>query len=280
MISGVRASSIRMLSTSSTIAKRARAGRSRSSARRHVVAQVVEAELGVGPVGDVGRRTSGGAAPGPSSDLDHADGDAERVVDRLHPIGVAAGQVVVDGDEVDAVAGERVEEDGAGSRSASCPRRSSSRRSRRRAGPCRRSAGRRSGAGRASACPPRGTSAKASGSRSSSDSPSSRARSRSSSASLADLGVVEQLHLGLEAVDRLDALLVFLELLRLAEAQRAVDESPCHRVREYRTPSHARPYAGCSHAPARGDAAQASRPRIWPTRRRVAAACGASRDGA
>ena len=43
--------------------------------------------------------------------LDGGDGDAERVVDRFHPFGVAAGQVVVDGDDVDAVAGQRVEED-------------------------------------------------------------------------------------------------------------------------------------------------------------------------
>ena len=38
---------------------------------------------------------------------------------------------------------------------------------------------------------------------------------------LADLGVVEQLELGLEAVDLLDALLVFLQLAPFAEAQRA-----------------------------------------------------------
>ena len=88
--------------------------------------------------------------------LDDADRDAEDVVDRLHPERVAAGEVVVDGDDVDAVAGERVEEDGAWCWSASCPRRSSSPRSRRSGGPCRRSAGRRSGAGRSSASPPRG----------------------------------------------------------------------------------------------------------------------------
>ena len=97
-------------------------------------------------------------------------------------------------------------------------------------GPCRRSAGRRSGAGRACACRPRGQSANASGSRSSSGSPSSRARSRSSSARCADLGVVEQLELGLEAVDRVDPLLVFLELAPFAEAQGLVDDSPCHQT--------------------------------------------------
>ena len=78
--------------------------------RGHVVAQVVEAELGVGPVGDVagvfflpGRVVVG--------ILDRGDADPERVVDRLHPFRVAAGQVVVDGDHVDAVSGQRVEKD-------------------------------------------------------------------------------------------------------------------------------------------------------------------------
>ena len=38
-----------------------------------------------------------------------ADLEPEEAVDLAHPLGVALGQVVVDGDEVDAVAGERVE---------------------------------------------------------------------------------------------------------------------------------------------------------------------------
>ena len=44
--------------------------------------------------------------------LDDADGQAEELVDAAHPLGVAAGQVVVDGDDVDAAAGEGVEVDG------------------------------------------------------------------------------------------------------------------------------------------------------------------------
>ena len=80
---------------------------------RHVVAQVVEAELGVGPVGDVGGVHLAPLRRGHLR-LDHADRDAEQVVDRLHPQRVAAGEVVVDGDQVDAVAGERVQEHGAG----------------------------------------------------------------------------------------------------------------------------------------------------------------------
>ena len=74
----------------------------------HVVAEVVEAELVVGAVGDVG-------AVGVAALLvvevvdDDADGEAEEAVDLAHPLGVALGEVVVDGDDVDAVAGERVE---------------------------------------------------------------------------------------------------------------------------------------------------------------------------
>ena len=74
----------------------------------HVVAQVVEAELVVGAVGDV-------AAVGDlplgvvQVVLDDADGHAEEAVDAAHPLRVAAGQVVVDGDDVDALAVERVE---------------------------------------------------------------------------------------------------------------------------------------------------------------------------
>ena len=42
---------------------------------------------------------------------DAADGEAEEAVDLAHPLGVALGEVVVDGDDVDALAGERVEID-------------------------------------------------------------------------------------------------------------------------------------------------------------------------
>ena len=74
----------------------------------HVVAQVVEAELVVGAVGDVG-----GVGDLPLGVvqlvLDDADGHAEEAVDPAHPLGVAAGQVVVDGDDVNALALERVQ---------------------------------------------------------------------------------------------------------------------------------------------------------------------------
>ena len=70
---------------------------------REVVAQVVEAELGVGAVGDVAvvRRLPLGLV---HSRLDDPDADAEQAVDRCHPGRVAAGEVVVDGDQVHALA--------------------------------------------------------------------------------------------------------------------------------------------------------------------------------
>ena len=74
----------------------------------HVVAQVVEAELVVGAVGDVGGVLD--AALGGRHGLqDHADLEAEEAVDAAHPLRVALGEVVVDRDDVDAVAGQRVE---------------------------------------------------------------------------------------------------------------------------------------------------------------------------
>ena len=108
MISGVRASSMRIESTSSTTAKWWPRWTHSSIEPGHVVAQVVEAELVVGAVGDVavvGLAALGGAHLG----QDHADGQAEEVVDAAHHLGLVLGQVVVDGDDVDAVAGERVE---------------------------------------------------------------------------------------------------------------------------------------------------------------------------
>ena len=74
----------------------------------HVVPEVVEAQLVVGAVGDVGG--VGGAALGGGEAVDdQAHGEAHKPVDLAHPLGVTLGQVVVDGDDVDALAGEGVE---------------------------------------------------------------------------------------------------------------------------------------------------------------------------
>ena len=79
----------------------------------HVVAEVVEAELVVGAVGDVGGVGVAALLVGEVVD-DDADGEAEEAVDLAHPLGVALGEVVVDGDDVDAASGEGVEVAGEG----------------------------------------------------------------------------------------------------------------------------------------------------------------------
>src|SRR5919198_814258 len=76
--------------------------------RGHVVAQVVEAELGVRAVRDVARVRLLLVLVGLHV-LQDADREAQRAVDRAHPLRVAACQVVVDRDEVDALALQRVE---------------------------------------------------------------------------------------------------------------------------------------------------------------------------
>ena len=96
------------------------------SIRRHGVAQVVEAELAVRPVGDVGLirllPRYGAEVLKPllrafdcrvieigGLVLEGCDRYADCVVDGAHPLRVALGEVVVDGHDVDAAAGEGVQ---------------------------------------------------------------------------------------------------------------------------------------------------------------------------
>ena len=81
--------------------------------RRHVVAQVVEAELRVGAVGHVGRVGELLLLVGLHV-LQDADAEPEHVVDRLHPQRVASSQVIVDGHEVDAAPRERIQDHSGG----------------------------------------------------------------------------------------------------------------------------------------------------------------------
>ena len=74
----------------------------------HVVAQVVEAELVVRAVGDVGAVGLAALLVGQVVH-DDADGEAQEAVDLAHPLRVALGQVVVHGDDVNAAAGERIQ---------------------------------------------------------------------------------------------------------------------------------------------------------------------------
>ena len=193
----------------------------------HVVAQVVEAELRVGAVGDVA-----GVLGAPECRvvalLDRRDGDAEGVVDRGHPLGVAARQVVVDRDQVDGVAGERVEEDrqrrGQGLALAGLHLRDRARvqdhaadqlhvvvaLAERAAGGL---AGEREGLGQqvVQRLAALGALAQGVGLR-------------------LQLLVAEQLHLGLDLVDRGDPALVLLELLALPHSKGAIEDSSGHGV--------------------------------------------------
>ncbi len=74
----------------------------------HVVAEIVEAELVVGAVGDVGAIRDL-AFLVVQVVLNDADRHTEKAVQTAHPLGVAARQVVVDGDDMNALAVESVE---------------------------------------------------------------------------------------------------------------------------------------------------------------------------
>ena len=76
----------------------------------HVVAQIVEAELVIGAVGDVA--VVGLLAFGVVEPVhDGAGGESEEAVDLAHPFGVSLGEIVVDGDHVHAAPGEGIEID-------------------------------------------------------------------------------------------------------------------------------------------------------------------------
>ena len=109
-MSGVRASSMRIEFDLVHDAEVVLALDAVGQAHGHVVAQVVEAELGVGAVGRVGRVGVAALRLGHHR-ADDADADAQRGVQRLHPGGVAARQVVVDRHDVDPAPREGVEVD-------------------------------------------------------------------------------------------------------------------------------------------------------------------------
>ena len=111
MISGVRASSIRIEFDLVDDGEVVPALDHRAELVLHVVAEIVEAVFVVGAVGDVAGIGFAALVVVEAVD-DDADRHAEELVDLPHPVGVAAGEIVVDGDDVDALAGERVEVDG------------------------------------------------------------------------------------------------------------------------------------------------------------------------
>src|ERR1039458_4326857 len=82
-------------------------------AELHVVAQIIETELVVGTVGNVGVVAVLAFAV-VEVVHDDADPEAKGAVDLAHPIGVAVGQVIVNRDNVDALAFKRVQVSGQG----------------------------------------------------------------------------------------------------------------------------------------------------------------------
>ena len=73
-----------------------------------IVAQIVEAELVVGAIGDVAAIGALTIALAQAVD-DNADGHAQEPIDLTHPLAVALGQIVIDGDDVHALTAQRVE---------------------------------------------------------------------------------------------------------------------------------------------------------------------------
>ena len=110
MISGVRASSIRIEIDLVDDRVLERPMDHVLEPEFHVVAQIVEAELVVGAVGDVAEIGLLALHVVEVVD-DAADREAEKPVDLAHPFGVAAGEIVVDRDDVHPVAGQGVEID-------------------------------------------------------------------------------------------------------------------------------------------------------------------------
>ena len=76
----------------------------------HIVAQIVEAQLVVGGIGNVGLVGLAAFILGQIGH-DHAHGQPQEGVDLPHPFSIAPGEVIVDCDDVDALALKRVEID-------------------------------------------------------------------------------------------------------------------------------------------------------------------------
>ena len=74
----------------------------------HVVAQIIEAELVIRTVGDIGG-IGDTALPGAEIVDNQADGETKEAMHLTHPLRVTLGQIVVDRDNVDALAGQGIE---------------------------------------------------------------------------------------------------------------------------------------------------------------------------
>ena len=80
----------------------------RTAIELHVIAQIIEAEFIVGRIGDVGI-IGLAALVFRQVGHDHTGGEAQEAIDLTHPFAVTAGQIVVHGDDMDALAFKRVQ---------------------------------------------------------------------------------------------------------------------------------------------------------------------------
>ena len=78
-----------------------------TGAHHHVVTQIVEAELGIGAIGDIGG-IGGQLVLERHAVLQQAHSHAQEAIDLAHPLGVALCQVIVNGNDVDALGGNGV----------------------------------------------------------------------------------------------------------------------------------------------------------------------------
>jgi hypothetical protein len=136
----------------------------------HVVAQVVEAELAVGTVGDVAAVVLATFSRRHAL-LNQPHAEAQEAMNLPHPFGIAAGQIVIHRNDVNSLAGQWRSGKRAGWLPGFYLPRFSFRQSGRRGGPCRQSAARRKWRMPSTRFEASRTTAKASGSRSSKDSP-------------------------------------------------------------------------------------------------------------
>ena len=186
---------------------------------------------------------------------DHADAQAQEAVELAHPVGVALRQVVVDGDDVHALACQRVQVHrqrgdqrlafaGAHLGDLALVQR-----------PCRRSAARRSGACPARGARLRGTTAKASGRILSSASPSAM-RFWNSGVLAFSASSESFFKLRFQRVDLADAALELLEQAFVATAEDAGEQTVDHVGNRIGKERRARPAAWCPLPPPKRNRAQ------------------------
>ena len=74
----------------------------------HIVAKVIETKFVIGPISDIGGVRLAAFIVIETMD-DAANAHADALINTAHPFGIAAGEIIIDGDDVDAFAGQGIE---------------------------------------------------------------------------------------------------------------------------------------------------------------------------